>query len=193
MSRKQNWLTLCFTIIHQPKILACMTHLSSLPETRNSTSDAPCINTTYPQWKTNITLGQSQPWLRSVTSMLLLSLKTKRNTSLYFYKTEVTVKASPVPSYIPSETANAAYSHGTQMIKTSLQQSSTIAGYHFKKKQNKKAHLISATEPNHREEQPFNPRKHDDNCTERIYCVPIESSQNGTACPLPPTSSLYLK
>lgn len=46
----------------------------------------------------------------------------------------MTAKASLVPSYIPSGTVNAAYSHGIQMIKTSFQQSSTIAGYHLKKK-----------------------------------------------------------
>lgn len=59
----------------------------------------------------------------------------------------MTAKASLVPSYIPNGTANAAYSHGIQRIKTSFQQSSTIIGYHLKKTKKDTLDFCNKTKP----------------------------------------------
>lgn len=117
----------------------------------------------------------------------------KRNTSLYFYKTEVTVKASPVPSYIPSGTANAAYSHGTQMIKTSLQQSSTIAGYHFKNNKTKRHTWFLQQNQTTGRSSPLTQGSTMTTALSASTACLLKAAKMALPALSPPTSSLYLK
>lgn len=105
----------------------------------------------------------------------------------------MTVKASPVPSYIPSGTANAAYSHGTQMIKTSLQQSSTIAGYHFKNNKTKRhTWFLQQNQTTGRSSPLTQGSTMTTALSASTECL-LKAAKMALPALSPPTSSLYLK